>query len=633
MCGIAGVFATGESQRPSATVEHALSMVRTLVKRGPDGEGSWGDPAAGIAFGHRRLSIVDLTDTGAQPMQSADGRYIITFNGEVYNFRELRDELAAYGHSFHGTSDTEVMLAAITQWGLKGAVQRFIGMFSFGLFDRTSKTLSLVRDRMGVKPLYWSLQGGVLMFGSGLRALMAHPACAREIDRDAVAAFIRYSYVPTPASIFKNVFKLPPASILTIAPGQALRISRYWTIPASSSAAPLTDEATATEQLDGLLRDSINKRMISDVPLGAFLSGGIDSSTVVALMQAQSTHRIKTFTVGFSDPAFNEADHARAVAEHLGTDHTEVTLDAEDALKLVTDIPEWFDEPFADASQLPTYLVAAATRKHVTVALSGDGGDELFGGYPKYRSFEKLWRHAGTTPRPLRAAAGSLLTVLPDKVLRMLTRGADDRIGEKVRRAAGALAVESRSQAQLAVDAVGLRETIVLDAADAPSPQMQPIESLDAISQMQLNDMLGYLPDDILTKVDRCTMAVSLEAREPLLDHRLVEFVWTLSPGLRHGGSVSKRLLRNVLKRYVPQGLTDRPKRGFSVPLAAWLRGPLRPWADELLSEASLAKDGLFDVPTVRNIWRRHLSGAETNATGLWNVLMMQAWLRRWMPS
>lgn len=633
MCGIAGLIALRDPARVKSPATVARQMADTLALRGPDGSGAWEDAEAGVGLGHRRLSIVDLSPGGAQPMHSATGRYVISFNGEVYNFQELRTELAARGHAFHSTSDTEVMLAAITEWGLESAVTRFIGMFAFALYDRETRTLSLVRDRLGVKPLYWAVMNGTLLFGSTLRALMAHPSFRKEIDPEAVDALLRLSYIPAPATIFRDVHKLPPATILTARAGEEPRLAPYWHLDKLAARAPEpVDAGAARDHLDQLLRDSIAKRMIADVPLGAFLSGGVDSSTVVALMQAQSSRPVKTFTIGFDDPAFDEAAHAKAVAQHLGTDHTEITLRADTALDLVTRIPDWFDEPFADSSQLPAYLVSEATRRHVTVALSGDGGDELFGGYPKYRHLSALWQRAGSMPHMLRQVGGCALGAIPERFWRLAS--ADPRIGEKMRRLGHALAAQDADAAALGIDTVGFAAPLVPKAARTLLPRrLAPARLDDLVSRLQLNDTSGYLPDDILTKVDRCSMAVSLEAREPLLDHRVVEYVWTLPPGLRRGEPRPKELLRQVLSRYVPDALTDRPKRGFSVPLDTWLRGPLKPWAEDLLSERALGDSGLLDVARIRRAWRRQQDGIERNGTGLWNVLMLQAWMRRWMPA
>jgi asparagine synthase (glutamine-hydrolysing) len=497
-----------------------------------------------------------------------------------------------------------------------------------------------VRDRIGVKPLYWSIQDGTLLFGSELRALMAHPSFRRDVDRDAIAAVVAYSYVPSPATVFRGVHKLPPGAILSIKAGGEPQIARYWRIEdvASRRGTATLDVAEAVDALDALLRDSIRRRMVADVPVGAFLSGGIDSSTVVALMQAESNAKVRSFTIGFSDGAYDESAIARQVADHLNTDHTEIRLDAADALELVPQIPDWFDEPFADSSQLPSYLVAKVTRKHVTVALSGDGGDELFAGYPKYVWLDQVWRAAGRLPRPLRALAGGMLARTPEAALKpiasaILDAGRAERIGEKSRRLALALSACDPDRAGLALSRVGIDSPLVIGANHGY--RLTPLTGLtthlpDLISRMQVNDTATYLPDDILVKVDRCTMAVSLEAREPLLDHRLVEFAWSLPRNVHHAGG-PKGLLRAVLGRYIPPAWMDRPKRGFSVPLSEWLRGPLRDWASDLLAPARLEAEGLFEAPAVTRLWRRHLDGAENNATGLWNILMVRAWAERWL--
>ena len=636
MCGIAGLFSvvSGGGTDPAPI---ARRMVDALPHRGPDGRDSWGDPAAGVGFGHGRLAIVDLTDTGTQPMHSADGRYVITYNGEVYNFRELRVELESRGHKFRGTSDTEVMLAAVVEWGLEAAVQKFVGMFAFALFDRESRTLHLVRDRLGVKPLYWTIMDGTLLFGSELRALMAHPAFRKEVDPEALDAMLRLSYVPAPATIFKNVFKLPAASILTMRAGGQPKISPYWKLTDIAARAPVPcTPAESIDRLDALLRDSVKRRMIADVPLGAFLSGGTDSSTIVALMQAVSDRPVKTYTIGLNDAAYDESNEARAVAQHLRTDHTEVMLEPGAARDLISSVPDWFDEPFGDPSQLPTYLVARATRAHVTVALSGDGGDELFAGYPKYAVLEKVWRYAGKMPRPIRALAAGALGVMPTGLLQQAaTVGLDaarmERLSEKVERLRMALNAASADEAAVALATVGLNDCGIVRGAKA-NLDLAPYGAAaptDVTSRMQLHDMLTYLPDDILTKVDRCSMAVSLEAREPLLDHRLVEFVWSLPLALRRGDGTPKYPLRAVLARYVPQEMIDRPKRGFQVPIGAWLRGPLRAWAEELLAPDKLMP--MFDAQRVRKLWQDYLTGRNDNASGMWNVLMAQAWAQRWL--
>ena len=638
MCGIAGLMVLAGRSQDSDPAATALRMVDTLAHRGPDGHDSWGDAESALGLGHRRLAIVDLSPTGAQPMHSADHRYVITFNGEVYNFQELRAELENCGHRFRGTSDTEVMLAACVEWGPEKAVQRFVGMFAFALFDRQTRTLRLVRDRLGVKPLYWTIADGVLLFGSELRAIMAHPSFRRDVDREAIAAVLRYSYVPAPATIFRGVFKLQAGSILTVRADSEPTISTYWQLGAGGTNTDCRDFADATDKVDEILRDAIRRRMIADVPLGAFLSGGTDSSAVVAIMQAVSDRPVRTFTIGFRDAAYDETVYARQVAGHLATDHTDVVLAPKDALDLVGQIPEWFDEPFADSSQLPTYLVSRMTRQHVTVALSGDGGDEVFAGYPKYALLDRVWKSAGGLPQPIRVKLGRGLAALPESILRraaaaFMDPGRAERIGEKVRRLGVALAASTADDAALALAIVGLDDARIVKRASGTltlAPSRAAGESLDLVSRMQYADMQTYLPDDILTKVDRCSMAVGLEAREPLLDHRLVEYVWSLPTTMKRGDGSPKALLRAVLERYLPRTMIDRPKRGFSVPLGAWLVGPLRGWAEELLTPASFAKHDFFDTDRVQALWQRHLSGAGDNSTGLWNILMVCAWAKHW---
>jgi asparagine synthase (glutamine-hydrolysing) len=638
VCGIAGFLDPSAASSAAEATARVEAMNCAIAHRGPDDSGTFVDATAGIALGHRRLSIIDLSPLGHQPMTSADGRYVITYNGEVYNFAELRAELDALGHKFRGGSDTEVMLAAFVAWGIERAVTRFVGMFAAGVWDRQTRTLHLIRDRIGVKPLYWCRHRGVLLFGSELKALMAHPAWRAEIDVEAAAGFLRYSYVPTPATIFRDVHKLAPGTILTVREAEAPRIASYWRLRDGvddGARHPFTDEREAADELERILRDSVRGRMIADVPLGAFLSGGIDSSTVVALMQAQSTRKVRTFSIGFREPGYDEAQHAKAVAAHLGTDHTELYVSARQAIDVVPHLPEWFDEPFADSSQIPTYLVSAMTRKHVTVALSGDGGDELFAGYPRYRIVDKLWRRLGMAPRGLRGALGAALSKVPQPLFDRLFALAPQRLrplngGSKVHRLSAILSEPTVDALYIELAAIWAHERRLVPSSTGAC-RLRPEPCLasavpDPVSRMQYYDTLTYLPDDIMTKVDRCSMAVALEAREPMLDHRLVEFVWKLPPRFKSDDRQSKRLLRKVLYRYVPPALVERPKMGFSIPLAAWLRGELRPWADDLLSPARLAGDGIFAAAEVRELWDQHQAGSANRENVLWNVLMFQAW-------
>ncbi len=610
-------------------------MSDTLAHRGPDDRGAWVDPEAGIALGHRRLSIIDLSALGHQPMLSSDGRYVISYNGEIYNFAALRAELEALGHRFHGGSDTEVILAACLAWGPEHAVTRFTGMFAIALWDRATRTLRLIRDRIGVKPLYWCRHGRSLIFGSELKALMAHPAWRGDIDIEATAAFVRYSYVPGPGTIFRDVHKLPPGTILTATPGAEPRIAPYWRLRDAIGTAEtrdIDDEQDAANRLDAILRQSVGARMVADVPLGAFLSGGIDSSAVVALMQAQSSRKVRTFSIGFAEPGYDEAHYAKAVAAHLGTDHTELYVTARQAIDAVPDLPKWFDEPFADSSQIPTYLVSAMTRGHVTVALSGDGGDELFAGYPRYRIVDRIWRRLGWVPARLRGAVGAGLGSVPEPFLDRLAGLAPPRLrplnpGRKMHRLSALLSWPADDSLFMELAAIWPHETELVPASTgAGRLQAEPGLALpDVVSRMQYYDTLHYLPDDIMTKVDRCSMAVGLEAREPLLDHHLVEFAWRLPPRFKYDGKRSKRLLRKVLCRYVPPELVERPKMGFSIPLAAWLRQELRPWAESLLTRERLA-DGIFAADEVRRLWEEHQTRRANRANVLWNILMFQAW-------
>jgi asparagine synthase (glutamine-hydrolysing) len=643
MCGIAGFFDRRALSGADEARACVARMTDTMTHRGPDDSGVWVDAEAGIALGHRRLSIIDLSPSGHQPMASADGRFVITYNGEVYNFPDLRAELEALGHAFRGSSDTEVMLAAFTAWGIEDAVRRFFGMFAFAVWDRQTRSLSLVRDRLGVKPLYWSLRDGLLLFGSELKALMAHPEWRAELDTEAVAAFIRHSYVPGPATIFRNVHKLVPGTILTLDASGEPRLAAYWSLRAAiehgAKWSAHRSEKEAAEQLEWLLRDAVRRRMIADVPLGAFLSGGIDSSTVVALMQAQSNAKVRTFTIGFEDKNYDEARHAKFVAKHVASEHTELYVSARETLEVVPRLPDWFDEPFADSSQIPTFLVSAMTRAHVTVALSGDGGDELFAGYPRYMLAESLWRRIARAPASLRRAVGLTLARIPEPVLDRLAKLLPPRLrslnfGRKLHRLASLvqLPVDDALHAELV--AVWPEERFLVPGTSgalqiAPDPQLAALLP-DFLARMQYYDTLSYLPDDILVKVDRCSMAVALEARQPLLDHRLVEFVWSLPREFKVRNGETKWLLRRVLHRYVPRALVERPKMGFSVPLAEWLRGPLRDWARELIAPGHLVRQGLFAVSEVERLWSEHQNRQANRESVLWNILMFQAWNDRY---
>ncbi len=651
MCGIAGFLdRSGEWSRDG--LERAVTwMASTLRHRGPDDQGVWVDAEAGVALGHQRLSILDLSPEGHQPMESASGRYVVVFNGEIYNFREIRRELEAdlRGLTWRGRSDTEMMLAAIERWGVHAAVSRFNGMFAIALWDRQERSLYLVRDRLGKKPLYYGWMGDSFLFGSELKALRAHPAFRAEVNRDALALYLRYGYVPAPHTIYRGVHKLCPGQYATIRLGQALEIGTYWN-PLKiaehglSHTLPLRDDDAITE-LDALLRNAVALRMVADVPLGAFLSGGIDSSTVVALMQAQSSRPIKTFTIGFHIAGYNEAEAAKEVAKHLGTDHTELYVTPEETQDVIPLVPELYDEPFADSSQIPTYLVSKLARQKVTVSLSGDGGDELFAGYTRYNWAEQIWGAMRPVPIPVRQLASSFIRRIPaeqwDRIYNTVekpllpARWRQSLPGDKLHKLSGVLA--ARDQDSLYHRLVSLwknPEKLVIDGTE-PTELDTTRRLRDCIpgfpERMMFRDLTSYLPEDILVKVDRASMGVSLEARAPLLDHRIVEWAWQLPVSLKRRNGQGKWLLRQVLYQYVPAKLIERPKTGFGVPVDVWLRGPLREWAEELLAEDRLRREGFLRPEPVREVWEQHLHGRRNDQYRLWAVLMFQAWKEKWL--
>lgn len=640
MCGIAGTFEPLGRLGAAELEQRVSAMADQMVRRGPDGSGTWVDDAAGIALGHRRLAIQDLSPAGRQPMVSSCGRFVLTYNGEIYNAPALRAELLAAGRRFRGHSDTEIIVEAVSLWGLDATLARLAGMFALGLWDRATRRLQLVRDRLGIKPLYWgALSGGGIAFASELNALRRHPGWQPTLDRDALATYLRFGYVPAPHTIYRDVAKLRPGHVLTVADdGRVQADEPFWNLAqVRAQARPFAgSEAAAVDALEQLLSEVVAGHTLADVPLGAFLSGGIDSSLVVALLQRASTTPVRTFTIGFSEDGYNEADHARAVAAHLGTDHTELHLSPSQALDLIPGLPDVYDEPFADASQLPTLLVSQLARRQVTVALSGDGGDEVFAGYNRYLQAPAIARRLACLPVPARRMLGRGLTGVPpgwwDALFRRLPGRWPSQPGDKVHKLARVLdqdcgGIYRRLVSQWdepdAVVAGGREYRGVLWDAETERQFADPVE------RMQYVDTLTYLPDDILTKVDRATMAVSLEARVPLLDHRVVEFAWTLPPDLRIRAGQGKWLLRQVLHRHVPPHLVERPKMGFGVPIDAWLRGPLRDWAEALLDEKRLREQGLFLPEVVRTRWREHLSGGRNWQYPLWTVLMAQAWLDR----
>jgi asparagine synthase (glutamine-hydrolysing) len=615
-------------------------MGNTLAHRGPDDSGIFFDKSAGLGLSFRRLSIIDLTAEGHQPMVSASGRYTIIFNGEVYNYEAIRAELGT--QRWRGHSDTEVMLAAIERWGLGAAVGRFVGMFAFALWDSFERRLHLVRDRIGIKPLYCGHVEGSFVFASELKAIRAFPGFKAAIDRNSLAAYVRCSYVPAPHSIYEGIHKLPAGHILTLSSAEASPVlNAYW----SAEEVALTGSASQArggdkeiiEQLHEKLADAVRLRMIADVPLGAFLSGGIDSSTVVALMQSQSSRPVKTFTIGFHEDQYNEATHARKIAEHLGTEHTEFFVTPQDALDVVPLLPSMYDEPFADSSQIPTHLVSKLARRHVTVALSGDGGDELFCGYPRYDFVQSLWNALRRIPGPIARTTAKLMHLVPSALINNtagrlpLPRRLRQAPGEKLHRLADHLLAQDPAEIYLrAITMWSDPSSVVLNSHEyqsVPQAICKFAEMPDVRQMAMLTDLTNYLPDDILTKVDRASMAIGLEARVPLLDHRVVEFAWRLPLHFKVRDGKTKWALRQLLYQHVPAELVERPKMGFGVPVDLWLRGPLRGWAEDMLTPEKLGRHGLFSVEPIRKKWKEHVSGARDWHYLLWPVLMFQAWM------
>jgi asparagine synthase (glutamine-hydrolysing) len=632
MCGIAGIL---DHARESATERLRTSitaMTDAMLRRGPDRGGHWLDAGQGVALGHRRLSILDLSEHGNQPMSSRSERFVMTFNGEIYNFQSLRGELAALGQTFRGTSDTEVLLAGFEEWGIEKTIGKASGMFALGVWDREEASLSLVRDRLGEKPVYYGTFGKTTLFASQLDAFMKHPdwkSWRAELDPEAVREFLRHSCVPAPLSIFKNIRKLEPGQLVRIKAGEIGVPWRYWSLKEVAERGERSPDICSDEQalgaLDLLLKRVVKEQMASDVPLGAFLSGGVDSSLVVAMMQSQapSGRPVQTFTIGFNErefPEFSEAKHAAQVARHLGTDHHEWIVGPRDALDLIPRLPGIYDEPFADASQIPTALVAQLAKTRVQVALSGDGGDESFAGYTRHQWIGALWKKFGKTPRSLRAGTAGMLSKIPTSLVSSALRPF---------RAVQSLPMEKFQKLLAAASAQSPEELYFNLVSHRKGTFRLPQSELESlVHRIQFYDSVDYLPNDILTKVDRASMSVSLEARAPLVDHRIVEFAWRLPLIQKVRDGKGKHLLRELLKRYVPASLTDRPKAGFAVPIGAWLRTDLREWAEDLLDEKRLESRGLVDVQEVRNDWRAHLSGEAGRHYRLWDVLMLEAWLR-----
>lgn len=645
MCGIAGFFDTKAGMNRAEMQAAGTAMHRAIAHRGPDDHGLWQDPDAALLLAHRRLSIIDLSPEGHQPKESHSGRYVVTYNGEVYNFPALQAELEALGVSFRGRSDTEIMLAAFDVWGVNRALQKITGMYAFALWDRQERVIHFVRDRMGKKPLYVGWAGSALVFGSELKALRAHPQFEARLDRRATSLYMRYGYIHAPHSIYEGVWQVPAGCRLTlrlpgVAAGEDLAglIEPYWHHPrqveeARARSVPMDDRA-AVDGLEHVLRAAVKSRMMADVPLGAFLSGGIDSSSVVAMMQQIAPAPVKTFSIGFEDAGYDEAVHARQVARHLGTEHHELIMTQKEALGVIPKLPEMYDEPFADSSQIPTYLVAKMAREHVTVALSGDGGDEMLGGYLRYTLVPDLWRRIAWMPPALRAAAADrLLAVSPQALNRMAPFY--PRFGDKVHKFADFIRQRSADGIyQRLVSNWHAPETIVIGGAQPPVPldsAAWQARGLGVTEGFMYADLLSYLPNDILVKVDRASMAVALEARAPLLDVSVFEYGWSLPMPMKIRGGKGKWVLRELLARYVPRDLFERPKQGFGMPVAEWLRTDLRDWAEDLLDEGRLRQDGYLTPEVVRAAWADHLAGRANHASRLWSVLMFQSWARRWM--
>lgn len=627
MCGFSGFLLSKSKSLVCSPYSFSLEqMSNAIIHRGPDTNDVWFDANSGVGLAHVRLSILELSKAGAQPMHSANNRFVISFNGEIYNHLVLRTQLDnELGNiTWRGSSDTETLLECIAAWGLKRTLQAAVGMFAFALWDTQENELVLARDRLGEKPLYWGWAGDTLLFGSELKALKAHPEFSAQINRDALALFLRYNYIPAPYSIYQGIEKLLPGHYVQIKEGQKrvdVTPKAYWSFNDAVEAGvsnPFTgSDSEAVDLLEAKIKQSLIGQMEADVPVGAFLSGGVDSSVVAALMQAQSDKPIKTFAIGFDEPGYNEAEYAKAVAEHLGTDHTELYITAQDALDVIPQLAKIYCEPFADSSQIPTFLASRLAQQHVTVALSGDAGDELFGGYNTYQFVPKIWKKLEKIPLPLRSISGYLLSKLP--------------LPEKVAKLVDVLSAKDQADFySLLVSHWKNAEDLVIGANKVPTLLSEPTKwpKVDTLEEwMMAIDAQQYMVDDVLVKVDRAAMANSLEVRVPMLDHRVVEFAWQLPLGMKIRNGTGKWALREVLYRYVPRELIERPKKGFSIPLGEWLRGPLKEWAEPLLSEQRLQEEGYFKPKEIRKVWNEHLQEQTNHSGKLWSILMFQSWL------
>lgn len=643
MCGIAGFLAGSKILSAASLSNLAENMANAIAHRGPDGKGVWLDQELGVAIAHRRLSILDLSPTGAQPMKSSNGRYVVTFNGEIYNFNDLRIRLEKNNHvAWRGNSDTEVLVEAVSAWGVEGALNQFIGMFALVIWDCAERTLYLARDRLGEKPLYYGWLGDTFLFGSEIKALKCHPSWCGEIDRGSIAEYMRCGYIAAPRSIFSDVYKLPAGTFAVIGPedrrARHIRHQVYWSLESAvrrGASEPFSgSELEAQNELEALLTDSVKHQMVADVPLGAFLSGGIDSSTIVALMQSQSRLPVKTFTVGFREEGFDESAIAKLVARHLGTQHTELLVTSEDALAVIPLLPSIYDEPFSDSSQIPTFLVSKLASESVKVCLSGDGGDELFGGYSHYFRARQLDAATKFIPPSVARVLARVIKATPpsliDAPLRFLPKKyAQWPLGDRLYKVADMLNDMSSGTPMHDNLLAHWRYTdnLIVGGNGTSTAPMRADFAGTLIQQMMFLDTTSYLSEDILVKVDRSAMAVSLETRVPLLDHRVVELAWRFPLKIKVKGRVGKRILRNLLYKYVPAEVVERPKKGFSVPIGQWLKGALKEWAEDLLDESSLRKDDFLSPLPIRKKWSEHLSGDRNWQYHLWDVLMFQAWL------
>ncbi|MBD3265454.1 asparagine synthase (glutamine-hydrolyzing) [bacterium] len=662
MCGITGFCLSSCEQTEEVLCQSIQSMADTLAHRGPDDEGIWVDPKWGIALGHRRLSILDLSPEGHQPMRSPTGRYVCVYNGEIYNYQTLGKELAQMGYSFRGHSDTEIILAALEAWGVKPAIQRMNGMFAIALFDRQEKVLHLIRDRVGIKPLYYGWNGSAFLFGSELKSLRAYPDWRGELDRDALGLYFQYNYIPCPHSIYQTIYKLPPGCLLSLPLHGDLQAGRFSPFPNDASR-PLHPKAywsaldyyrdgvshpfegTETEALtalETLLQDSVSSRMISDRPIGAFLSGGIDSSLIAALMQRASPRPVRTFTIGFREGKFNEAEYAKQIAQHLGTEHTEMYVTAKETLDVIPQLPQLYDEPFADSSQIPTHLLSKLTRQHVTVSLSGDGGDEIFAGYNRYYYIPAIWKWFHRIPYLIRQSlAKGIMNPskgLSEQVVRLLGKGFPSLTTrnptDSLNRVSHVLSARSIEEAHEYINSQYLAlPSLLADYHRTPTwgDFVNPMESLshDPVKLMLYRDLIQCLPDDMLTKVDRASMGVNLEVRVPLLDHRIIELAARLPVEWMQQKQEGKRPLRTLLHRYIPAHLSERPKQGFQIPVGHWIRHTLRDWSEELLENSRMIEEGMLSDTTVKKTWSEHKSGKRDWSNHLWAVLMLEAWLRQ----